>query len=156
VLTSLLVTLTLFGLALLLGATAYESVVMAPNYEANIPTSIDLARRFLSRTTPAAYFRVLAPTTLTLLVISLVACWSNPQARWGMLGGTLALGIADLITLTFHYPRLTVLFRTPFPLEASALRRAAREWAAGNLVRAVLLAAAFFSVIHALRALALG
>ena len=43
-----LATLALFGLALLLGATIYESVVMAPNYERDIPNSIDLARQFLS------------------------------------------------------------------------------------------------------------
>jgi hypothetical protein len=37
-------TLALIGPALLLGATIYQSVVMAPNYERDIPTSIELAR----------------------------------------------------------------------------------------------------------------
>jgi hypothetical protein len=40
----LLSTLALLGLALLLGATIYESVVMAPNYERDIPTALELAR----------------------------------------------------------------------------------------------------------------
>jgi hypothetical protein len=53
----LLVTLALLGLSLLLGATAYESVVMAPNYEGDLPS------------TPANYFRVVAPATLVLLLV---------------------------------------------------------------------------------------
>ena len=56
----ILATLALLGLALLLGATAYESVVMAPNYERDIPDSILRAREFLVRTTPAHYFRPLS------------------------------------------------------------------------------------------------
>jgi hypothetical protein len=36
-------TLALIGPALLLGATIYQSVVMAPNYERDILTSIELA-----------------------------------------------------------------------------------------------------------------
>jgi hypothetical protein len=41
---TMLVTLGLLGLALLLGATVCESVVMVPNYEADVPVSLDLAR----------------------------------------------------------------------------------------------------------------
>jgi len=42
-----LLILSLFGIALLLGAATYESVVMAPNYAREIPASVDTARAFL-------------------------------------------------------------------------------------------------------------
>lgn len=151
-----LATLALLGLALLLGATVYESVVMAPNYEREIPRSIELAREFLQRTTPAHYFRVVAPVTLALLLAGVVACWRVPAARWWMAGGLGALAVGDLITFTFHYPRLAVMFKSSPRPDAVRLGRAAREWGRGNLVRAALLLVALLSVLQAFGALAAG
>jgi uncharacterized membrane protein len=150
----LLVTLALLGVALLLGATAYESVVMAPNYEREIPSSIDLARQFLKRTTPAHYFRIIAPLTLVILVIDVIACWRFPQPRWWLLGGLASLVVADAITFAFHYPRLAIMFKSPVQEDPALLRRAAREWATGNYVRLMLLVATFLFVLKAFAALA--
>ena len=97
-------TLALLGLALLLGATVYETIVMAPNYERDIPASIDLARQFLQRVTPAHYFRIISPLTQLLLVVSVVACWGVSGARWWLLTALGALALADIITFTFHIP----------------------------------------------------
>jgi hypothetical protein len=149
-----LIELALLGLALLLGGTVYESVVMAPNYERDIPSSIDLARRFLQRTTPAHYFRVVAPVTLILLLVDVVVCWHLPAPRSWLLGGLIALIVADAITFAFHYPRLAVMFKAPIAEDAAALVRAARQWAAGNIVRAALLIVAFACVLHALTTVA--
>lgn len=149
-------TLSLVGVALLLGATAYESVVMAPNYERDIPSSIDLARRFLQRTTPAHYFRILSPVSQLFLLASVVAGWGMPAVR---LPAIVALGVLialDVITFTFHYPRLAVMFKGPMPDDAERLRRAAREWAVGNIVRLVLLLLALLTVLHGLLAQAQG
>ncbi|MGE3527497.1 MAG: hypothetical protein AB7I33_16395, partial [Gemmatimonadales bacterium] len=87
--------------------------------------------------------------TLALLGAGLVACWRILPARWGMLGGTAALGISDMITVTFHYPRLALMFRSPPDTEPELLRRASVQWAAGNLVRGALLTLAFLSVLWA-------
>jgi hypothetical protein len=145
-----LLTLALLGLASLLGATLYESVVMAPNYERDVPTSIDVARQFLKRTTPAHYFRVVSPLTQVVLLVSLIAYWGVPGGRWAL---AIAFGtsvLADVITYTFHYPRLAVMFKHPMPEDPMRLRRAAREWAAGNWVRGILLLVALLSVVEAL------
>ena len=149
----LLVTLALLGVALLLGATAYESVVMAPNYEREIPSSINLARQFLKRTTPAHYFRIIAPLTLLVLVVDVIACWRFPHPRWWLLGGLGSIAVADAITFAFHYPRLTIMFKSPEPEDLTLLRRATREWTVGNYVRLVLLGAAFLFALHAFAAL---
>jgi hypothetical protein len=152
---SLLSTLALLGLALLLGATVYESVVMAPNYERDIPASLHLARQFLKRTTPAHYFRLITPLTQLLLLAGLVASWQIAAARWRLLTGLLVLVLIDVITLTFHYPRLAIMFKAPMPEDRARLARAAREWALGNMVRAILLALALLSALQAVTILAM-
>ncbi|MFI5243314.1 MAG: hypothetical protein ACHQRL_09930, partial [Gemmatimonadales bacterium] len=127
----------------------YESVVMAPNYERDIPHSLGLARQFLVRKTPAHFFRVITPLTLLILAAGLIACWhlSGPR-RWFVVAlGALAVG--DVITFAFHYPRLAVMFKSPLTDDVTRLRRAAHEWAVGNLLRAVLIIVAFLSVLLA-------
>jgi hypothetical protein len=151
----LLSTVALLGLALLLGATVYESVVMAPNYRCDVPASIDAARRFLKRATPARFFRPLTAVTQILLLAGAAAAWRVETARWLLLAALGVLALLDAITFTFHYPRLAVMFKGPMPEDAARLARAAREWAIGNVARAVLLAAAFLAALHAVMALAL-
>ena len=148
-------TLALFGLALLLGATVYESVVMAPNYERDIPASIDLARQFLKRTTPANYFRLLTPFTQLLVLASVVASWQIAAARWRLLTALGVLVLLEVITFTFHYPRLAIMFKAPMSEDTARLRRAARQWAIGNLVRVFLLVVAFLAALQAVTTLAM-
>lgn len=141
----ILATLALLGLALLLGATAYESVVMAPNYERDIPDSILRARDFLVRTTPAHYFRPLSLANQLVLLAGVAATWSLPDARWSLAAALGVLVLLDAITFAWHYPRLAILFKAPPPHDPATLRRAAREWAGGNLVRLVLLVVGFLA-----------
>jgi len=144
----------LLGLALLFGATIYESVIMAPNYERDIPSSIELARQFLRRRTPANYFRIISPLTQLLLFGSVIACWGVLDARWSLIEALGALVLADIITFTYHYPRLAIMFKGPMPEDLQHLRRAARQWATGNWVRAFLLLVALLVVVRALMTLA--
>lgn len=146
-------TLALVAVALLLGATWYEAVVMAPNYERDMPSSLLLARQFLQRTTPAHYFRVVAPLAQLLILLTVLAAWTR-AARWAFL---LALGlliVADLITYFFHYPRLAVMFASDEGLDSARAARAAREWAVGNWARGVLLLVVFLVLDQGLLQLA--
>lgn len=145
----ILATLALIGVALLLGACAYESVVMAPNFEREIPASIEAARQFLKRTTPGHYFRILAPVTQLLLVAGVIMSWQVMAARWALLTALGVLLFTDAITFTYHYPRLAIMFRGPMPEDHALLARAAREWAMGNIVRVALLLVAFLAVLRA-------
>ena len=150
----ILATLTLLAVALLLGATCYEAVVMAPNYERDVPSSLALARQFLQRTTPAHYFRVVAPAAQILALLTVIAAWKQP----GRLAFALALGlliVADVITFAYHYPRLAIMFKSTEPVEATGLARAAREWAVGNWIRGALLVVVLLAVVHGLLQLAM-
>jgi hypothetical protein len=144
----LLATLALYGVALLLGATVYESVVMAPNFERDIPASLTIARQFLQRTTPAHFFRPLSLATQLLVLAGVIASWPAPAARWRLVIALGILVLLDGITFSFHYPRLAIMFKGPIPDDPAALRRAAREWALGNIVRAALLAAALLVILQ--------
>jgi hypothetical protein len=147
-------TLALVTVALLLGATCYEAVVMAPNYERDVPSSLGLARQFLQRTTPAHYFRLVAPLAQVLTLLTVVAGWKRP----GHLAFAVALGlliVADVITYSFHYPRLAIMFKSAEPLDSARLARAAREWALGNWIRAALLVVVFLALLRGLLQLAL-
>jgi hypothetical protein len=144
----LLATLALYGVALLLGATVYESVVMAPNFERDIPASLTIARQFLQRTTPAHFFRPLSLVTQLLVLAGVIASWPTPAARWRLVIALGILVLLDGITFSFHYPRLAIMFKGPIPDDPATLRRAAREWGLGNIVRAALLAAALLVILQ--------
>jgi hypothetical protein len=128
-------------------------VVIAPNYECAVPNSISLARQFLQRTTPAHFFRVVAPLAQVLTLLSVIAAWEQP-ARWTFAIALGVLIVADVITFTFHYPRLAIMFNSPVPQDSDELRRAAREWAMGNWVRGVLLVVALLILLRGLIQLA--
>lgn len=58
-----------------------------------------------------------------------------------------AMMAAHVLGVTFHYPRLAIMFKSGDVQNADALRRAARQWASGNLVRGVLLLVAFGALL---------
>ena len=136
--------------AMLLGASVYDSVVMAPNYR-GAPASLEHARGFMHATNPGTLFRVLAPATQLFLLLALICCWKpDPAARWSLAG---ALGLAvlgDIITFRFHYPRNDILFHAPLTTPPAEFDRVAAEWAAGNYVRIALVLATALLAISAL------
>ena len=125
--------------AMLLGTGVYESVVVAPNLQ-GAPSSLEHARGFYHATNPGMFFRVLSPGTQVFLLLALVCNWVPiPLTRW-RLAGALALAVlGDAITFKFHYPRNTILFSDPLTGSAADLDRVAKEWAAGNYVRIVVI-----------------
>jgi len=133
---------------MLLGAGCYESVVMAPNYAAQVPESLQHARSFLVVSNPGNYFRVLAPATQITLVLAAILTWRIPGARWWILGALAGVALTDVITFAFHYPRNAILFQRPLTeVPVSRLQEVTREWGYGNLVRIGLL---FGAVVCAL------
>jgi hypothetical protein len=121
--------------AMLLGASVYESVVLAPNLQ-GAPISLEHARGFYHVTNPGVFFRVISPATQLLLLVALLCNWRpTPFARWRLAGALLLAILADLITFQFHYPRNAILFRAPLTSPPADLDRVAAEWATGNYVR---------------------
>ena len=133
-----------------LGGGVYESVVMAPNYAANVPESLEHAKQFMRVTNPGNYFRVVAPLTQIAFLITLVLNWRGASERRWWLFSAFALVIAvDVITFTFHYPRNAILFTDPMNTPPTVLAAAATEWIYGNFVRVCLL---FFAMACGVKA----
>ena len=143
--------LAVIGLGMLLGASSYESVVMAPNFTARVPESLQHAREFFVTTNPGTFFRILAPATQVLLVVAVALNWRVQGARWWLAGALIALALADVITFSFHYPRNDLMFVRPFAdVPPGELEAAARQWGPGNHVRVALLAGAVASALRGL------
>jgi len=143
--------LAVVGLGVLLGASAYESVVMAPNYAARVPESLEHIRAFFLVATPRTFFRTVAPATEAILLLAVVLNWRTRSARWWMVAAFAALAAADVITFAFHYPRNALLFERPLDqVPLAQLRAAAAQWGPGNHVRVALLVIAIVSALRAL------
>lgn len=151
----ILLTLDVIGLGMLLGGGVYESVIMNPNYRANIPQSLEQLRSFMKVKTPANFFRIISPVTMLSLLITVVVCWGSVSERWWYVTAFATLIVADLITYAFHYPRNKVLFIDPLSSDTELLRRLAREWQTGNKVRIILLVIAILSVMFGIFVIAI-
>ena len=96
------------GVSGFFGASLYDTVVLAPTSKA--------ARRLGARAivhgkrNAGESLRVLSPTTQVLLLVAVVANWSGPERRWPLIGALVALVLCDVITFTYHYPRLRIMF----------------------------------------------
>ena len=143
--------LAVLGVGMALGAGAYESVVMAPNFATNVPTSLEHVRGFMVSSNPGSYFRILAPATQLLLLLSVVLNWRVPGSRWWMMGGLVLMIATDVITFSYHYPRNEIMFVRPLLETPQAqLEAAAREWGSANYVRVGLLVIASVCALRGL------
>ena len=56
----------------ILGANVYTSVVDAPNWGSNIPTSLNTARAYFSVANPGSFFRIASPLAQVLSLLALM------------------------------------------------------------------------------------
>ena len=144
--------LALFAVSALLGASLYDTVVFGPNLQAGGAQGLEHGRQFMSAATPANLFRVLSPATQGILLIAAIASWKGPAPRWLLFAAFAQIVACDVITFTYAYPRLHVMFVSPLNTSAGELARAANEWVACNYVRVALIVLAWaWTVTAALR-----
>jgi hypothetical protein len=141
--------LATLGFSALVGASLYDTVVLAPNFKGG-PPALEHARLFMARATPANLFRVLSPATQVLLLVAVVANWSAPERRWPLIGALVALVLCDVITFTYHYPRLRIMFDAPLRVAAERVTLAAKQWTAANYIRLGLLLGGWCAALYAL------
>jgi hypothetical protein len=148
----IVVAVALVACAMLLGASVYDSVVLAPNFH-GAPVSLEHGRGFFHVTNPGTLFRVLSPFVQLSLFLALIVTWKPASAtRWYLAAALLLAVMGDIITFKFHYPRNVILFQSPLTNSAAVFERTASEWAAGNYVRiAVVSTAVLLTVISLVR-----
>ncbi len=141
--------LSLLGLGALFGTSLYDAVVLAPNLQGG-SAGLEHGRLFMAAATPANLFRLLSPVVQVLLVLAAVIGWTSPPRRWLLLAALFALVVSDVITFTYHYPRLRLMFTAPLTVDPERLALAARQWTAANLVRIALVLGAWIGTLIAL------
>jgi hypothetical protein len=148
----IVVAVALVACAMLLGASVYDAVVLAPNFH-GAPSSLEHGRGFFHVTNPGTLFRVLSPFVQVSILLAFILNWKPAGAtRWYLAAAFLLAVMGDVITFTFHYPRNAILFQAPLTNAPADFERAASEWAAGNYVRiAVVLATAILALISLIR-----
>jgi uncharacterized membrane protein len=134
----------------LLGAGIYESVVLVPNFAADIPASLEHFRAFMTASNPGTFFRSVAPITQVTLLAALLLSWRQGSVRRWYLIALVFMVALDVVTFTFHYPLNAFLFTAPLSQRPEELTQAVREWGWGNLVRIALLSGALLSALRAL------
>jgi uncharacterized membrane protein len=137
-----LAVLSLLGLSVLLGASVYDAIVLAPNLKAG-PAALEHGRLFMAKATPANLFRIAAPFSQIALLAAMIVAWHVPQARYSDAAALAAVLIGDVITFAYHYPRNRILFTSPLEVDPIQLASAAAQWAVANLLRVVLVLAAW-------------
>jgi hypothetical protein len=130
----------------LLLANLYSSIVDAPNWNANIPASVQAARDHFASANPGSFFRIFSPLNQFMGFLTLVIFWNtSKRARlFFILAFVFAIG-ADIFTFTYFYPRNTILFEGPLT-NVEEIRRASSQWVTMNWLRSgVVLVALVFA-----------
>jgi hypothetical protein len=124
-----------------LGANVYNSGVDAPNWGAQIPASLESARRYFGVRNPGTFFRVASPLAQALSVLVLIVSWRLGGQTRGLAALALGLGIlADVLTFAYFYPRNDVMFAQA--VDVGAMTRSWTEWSRMNHVRSLLVLSA--------------
>jgi uncharacterized membrane protein len=143
--------LAIISIGALLGGSLYDSIVLAPNYRAGIPQSLEHFRQFMAVANPGNFFRLIVPLTQLSMLISVILGWRRPAGRrWWLILALVLIVAGDVFTFTYHYPRNAILFHDPMHTPPETLEKAATEWAYGNYLRILLVGAAMVCSIKAL------
>lgn len=123
----------------LLFVNIYNSVVDAPNWGHDIPTSITAAREYFAVANAGTFFRIVSPANQIITLLALIICWGAGSRIRVYCGLAVAVAVGvDLFTFGYFYPRLDVLFSAPLDPNADALRAAWSQWSSMNWVRSAI------------------
>jgi hypothetical protein len=118
-----------FVLAILVGATVYQTLVIFPEFTRDMPQSmIALAN---SQIKPGNFWGspIFALSSLALPIIAIIINWKTPRKKWLLL--SLGFGIAaSVFTSIYFIPRLKImgLFAEPPSTDLPLLIQTIKQW----------------------------
>ena len=132
---TLLLILGCISFIVVMGAAVYEHAAVVPSWTKAVPGSLTMFQgEYAVR--PWNFWIPIHPTTVTLLLMGLIANWRTPRRNYVIAGlGGYLLVLA--ITFSYFVPELLVLVvNTPYsPTVDAELTRRANLWEALSLVR---------------------
>jgi uncharacterized membrane protein len=124
----------------LLFVNVYTSIVDAPNWGADLPNSIVVARKYFSVANPGNFFRMFSPANQVLAAIAVILCWKFRRERYIAIGSLVIAVLADVFTFGYFYPRNEILFIAPMETSVDSVRLAWEQWSAMNWCRTAICA----------------
>jgi uncharacterized membrane protein len=119
----------------LLFVNFYTSMVDAPNWARDIPSSIIAAREYFSPANPGTFFRIFSPINQVLALIAAVFAWWEPRGTFSICVAALILSVfVDVFTFAYFYPRNDIMFVAPMN-DIDAIRTALSGWRNMNWIR---------------------
>ena len=129
----------------------YNYIVNAANWESNIPQSITATRDFFVVANPGTFFKMIDPTNMLLVVLSLILFWKRSSSIRLFLGIALVCYISSMVlTFTYFYPRNDIMFLSKQLPDTETLKKAASEWGRMGWARCLLSLAGLVCVLLAL------
>ncbi|HMS55600.1 MAG TPA: hypothetical protein PKA27_09395 [Fimbriimonadaceae bacterium] len=117
----------------------YNSMIDAPNWGHNLPSSIEATRAYYSVANPGNFFRIFAPLTQFILLLGLILTWRIGGRTRLLAAAALLLAVgADMLTFGFFYPRNEIMFVRPIT-DVDAVRSAWAQWSNVNWLRSSLI-----------------
>ena len=124
----------------LLFVNIYTSMVDAPNWGRDVPTSLVAAREYFSVKNPGNFFRVFSPLNQLLALTALVVSWWAPKSTFWICLAALILAVSvDVFTFAYFYPRNEIMFVAPIE-NIDAIRTALTGWQNMNWIRSGMIA----------------
>jgi hypothetical protein len=123
----------------LLFANIYNSVVDAPNWGSDIPTSITAAREYFRFKDPGDFYRLFSPANQIVTLAALILVWPlGWRVRSIVIAALVVAVCTDVLTFGYFYPRNEIMF-TGMPMASEGvLRTAWSEWSWMNWCRSAL------------------
>jgi uncharacterized membrane protein len=119
----------------------YTSIVDAPSWGSNIPSSINAAREYYKVSNPGNFFRIFSPLNQGLGLLCVVLFWkSGKPTRHYLLGAFLLYCLAEGLTFMYFYPRNAIMFESA-TADQAVLRDVWQQWSTTNWLRTLVVAA---------------
>jgi len=124
----------------LLFVNIYTSMVDAPNWGRDVPSSIVAALEYFSVKNPGNFFRVFSPLNQLLALVALIVSWWAPKGTFSICLAALVLAVSvDVFTFAYFYPRNEIMFVAPIE-NIDAIRSALSGWQNMNWIRSGMIA----------------
>lgn len=138
----------LFGSAILFG-NIYSSIIDSWIWGSHMPESIEAARNYFKRKTPAAFFKIFGTATHLVGFLSVIAFWkSDPTVRYLLITSFILFIVVDVFTIYYFIPRNDVMFQQALNVET--ISKAWQQWDKMNWVRSFIALVGVISVCVAL------
>ena len=114
----------------------YNSIVEAPNWGANMPASMEIARSYFAEKSPQDFFKIVGIVIHILGINCVIRFWkTDKQIRFYAISALALILLIDLLTFTYFFPRNDIMFALNGTADIQTLLNAWKDWEIMNWVR---------------------